>query len=118
MVDEALASVQQAVDQDGRNALAWARLAELHMASGNQQAALAAAKRAGEVNPELAKTQTVLGFANLSRMDTAAAKTASKSTAYDSRRPIRRPVGWAMMATCGFSTAPRIRSVICSRDCC
>ena len=45
------------------------------------------------------------------RVSTAFAITASMSSGCGSRRPIRRPVGWPRMSTCGFSSAAQIRLV-------
>ncbi|MBE7525821.1 hypothetical protein HS096_05910 [candidate division WWE3 bacterium] len=56
------------------NALAWARLAELQMSLGYQDRALDAAQHAVSLNADLAKTQTVLGFAYLLQIDTQSAK--------------------------------------------
>lgn len=58
------------------DALAWARLAELWLMLGHRRESLSAAQRAAELQPELARTNTVLGFAALARIDTAEAKAA------------------------------------------
>src|SRR2546423_1850640 len=47
----------------------------------------------------------------------AAANTASMSTSYGSREPIKRPVGCARMSTCGFPSALTVPAVISGRDC-
>lgn len=49
-----------------QNALAWARLAELHLMFGERGAAIAAAQEAIRLNPRLARSQSMLGFAYLS----------------------------------------------------
>jgi tetratricopeptide (TPR) repeat protein len=52
---------------------------------------LVAAKRAAGLNPELAKTQTVLGFAYLTRIDTQAAKASfEKAIELDNADPLAR----------------------------
>ena len=71
-----LESVKKAVELDPQNALAWARLAELHMSTGYLDRALKAAQHAADLNPLLSKTHTVLGFAHLTQINTEAAKTA------------------------------------------
>jgi tetratricopeptide (TPR) repeat protein len=73
-IEEARASVQKAVDLAPQNALAWARLAELEMMVGNLDRALDAANTATALDPELARTQTVLGFVHLARIEIRAAK--------------------------------------------
>ncbi|MDE2389229.1 MAG: FecR domain-containing protein, partial [Betaproteobacteria bacterium] len=74
-IDLALESVQKVVALDVKNALAWARLAELQMSLGYLDRALDAAQHAVSLNADLAKTQTVLGFAHLLQVDTQSAKT-------------------------------------------
>ncbi|NBQ67924.1 MAG: TonB-dependent receptor, partial [Nitrosomonadaceae bacterium] len=73
-IDAALESVQKALASDAQNALIWARLAELQMSVGYLERALDAAKLAVSLNPDLAKTQTVLGFAHLLQIDTRTTK--------------------------------------------
>jgi len=58
------------------NALAWARLAELRASFGDLRGALAAAERAASLDSKLSRTQTVLGFAHLTRVETDAARQA------------------------------------------
>lgn len=73
-IEEALSSVEEAARIDAKNALIWARLAELHMSTGYLDRALEAAQQAVNLNPHLGKTQVVLGFAHLLRIDTQKAK--------------------------------------------
>ncbi|WP_350117146.1 tetratricopeptide repeat protein [Nitrosomonas sp.] len=73
-IDAALESVQKALASDAQNALIWARLAELQMSVGYLERSLDAARLAVSLNPGLAKTQTVLGFAHLLQIDTQTAK--------------------------------------------
>ena len=61
---------------DPNNALAWARLAEIHMSFAELDDALEAAQKAVALNPNLSRTQMVLGFAYLTRVDTAESKKA------------------------------------------
>lgn len=75
-IDDALNSARRATELAPRNGLAWARRAELEMSIGNLAKALDAASTAAQIDPALAKIQTVLGFSYLTRMQTAAAKTA------------------------------------------
>ncbi len=72
-IDDALSSGREAVRLAPTNALAWARLAELEMSVGALGRGLDAAKRAAAIDPALAKTQTVLGFASLIGGDVRAA---------------------------------------------
>ncbi len=75
--DELLGVVPADPGGDRReHALALSRLAELWLSLGYPDRALATARRAAAVGPEVARAQTVLGFTALARMDTAAAKTA------------------------------------------
>lgn len=90
-IEQALASVQEALKIDTQNALAWARLAELQMSVGNLDLTLESARRAVELNPALAKTQTVLGFAHLLQIDTQSAKAIfSQAIALDQSDPMPR----------------------------
>lgn len=57
-------------------ALALARVAELHLAGGDLRASMRAAQSALEANPQLARTQTVFGFARLLEHATRAARQA------------------------------------------
>ena len=71
------------------HALALARLAEMWLALGDIGKAVAVANRAARVAPDLARTQTVLGFAELARVRTAAAKAAFEhAIARESRDPL------------------------------
>ncbi|MGR9106849.1 MAG: FecR domain-containing protein [Gammaproteobacteria bacterium] len=56
--------------------LAWARLAELHLMFGERDEALEAARKAEQLAPALARTQTVLGFAALAENRESDAKAA------------------------------------------
>ena len=64
---KARASLEKAVKLDPQNALAWARLAEIQSSFGELKKALKAAQKAVALEPDLARTQTVLGFAYLTQ---------------------------------------------------
>ncbi len=66
--------LQQAVELEPENALAWARLAELQLSFSRLDEALEAAQRAVAIDPNLSRTQTILGFAYLTRVDTGGRK--------------------------------------------
>ncbi len=90
-IEEALNSVQQVVDLDLQNALLWARLAELQMSVGELRLALDAAQEAVNLNPAIAKTQTVLGFAYLLKINTVEAKSIfTKAILLDQSDPMPR----------------------------
>lgn len=78
-IDGARASVAAVVQHAPDHALAWARLAELELALANLDGALDAAERAVALDAGVAKARTVLGFAQLVRVDPAAAQTAFDS---------------------------------------
>ncbi|MBS0423859.1 MAG: FecR domain-containing protein [Proteobacteria bacterium] len=90
-IEAALENVQKALASDAQNALIWARLAELQMSVGYLERALDAAKLAVSLNPDLAKTQTVLGFAHLLQIDTQTAKEVfHRAIALDQSDPMPR----------------------------
>jgi Tfp pilus assembly protein PilF len=66
----ARASLEKAVELEPGDALAWARLAEVRSSLGDLDGALEAAQKAVELEPGLSRTQTVLGFAHLTRVQT------------------------------------------------
>ena len=87
----ALKSVEEAVKLGPENALAWARLAELRQSFGRLDEALDAAKKAEAANPALSRTQTVLGFSYLLRVETKKAKAAfEKAITQDDADPLPR----------------------------
>ncbi len=90
-LEGARASLTKAVELEPRNALAWARLAELHSSFGMLDRALSAAQEAVTLEPNLSRTQTVLGFAYLTRVQTTPAKEAfEKAIAFDQADPLPR----------------------------
>jgi cytochrome c-type biogenesis protein CcmH/NrfG len=77
------------VQVEPENALAWARLAEIHMSFGELDEALDAAKKASSLNPNLSRTQTVLGYASLMQINTKEAKaTFEKAIELDQADPL------------------------------
>lgn len=90
-IEDALASAREAVKRDEASGIAWARVAELEMSMGNLRAALTAAERATAVSPRLSRTQTILGFAHLTRIDLDKAKEAfAAAIELDSADPLPR----------------------------
>jgi tetratricopeptide (TPR) repeat protein len=84
-------SLEEAVRLAPDNALAWARLAELRSSFGLLDGALEAARTATDLDPNLSRTQTVLGFAYLLRVDTAQAKASfGRAIALDPADPMPR----------------------------
>lgn len=84
-------SVEKAVALDPLNALAFARLAELDSSFGDLDKTFAAAQKAASLDPSLARTQTVLGFAYLTRVQTAEARQAfEKAILLDQADPLPR----------------------------
>lgn len=83
--------LQTAVILDPKNALAWARLAELHSSVGELDQSLEAAQKAVELEPNLSRTQTILGYAYLTQVKTGPAKAAfEKALALDQADPLPR----------------------------
>jgi tetratricopeptide (TPR) repeat protein len=79
------------VKLEPQNALAWARLSEMWASFGELKRALEAAQRAAALEPNLSRTQTVLGYAYLMRIKTKDAKAAfQKAIALDSADPLPR----------------------------
>ncbi len=73
------------------NPLVWARLAEIWLALGYRDRALAAAEKAMELPPDLSRTQTVFGFAALSGHRREEAEVAfSRAIELDSAYPLPR----------------------------
>jgi len=85
------ATLIDAVKQTPDNALAWARLAEIHMSFGDLGKALDAAKEAVALSQDLSRTQTVLGYAYLTQVKTEKAKKAfEKAIELDQADPLPR----------------------------
>jgi ferric-dicitrate binding protein FerR (iron transport regulator) len=100
-LDGARASVEQASRRDPRNVLVLARLSELWLSLGDLDRALETANGAVALNPNIARTQTVLGFAYLTQIKTADAKQAfEKAIGQDSADPLPRlGLGLALIRT-------------------
>lgn len=73
-LEQALHSALQATVANQHNALAWARVAELQLSSGEMADALSTAQKAVSLDSQLSRTQTVLGFAHLLQIDIEVAK--------------------------------------------
>jgi tetratricopeptide (TPR) repeat protein len=87
----ALGSLEEAVKLAPENALAWARLAELQQSFGDLDKSLDSAKKAAALRPDLSRTQTVLGFSHLTRVETVEAKGAfEKAIKLDDADPLPR----------------------------
>jgi Tfp pilus assembly protein PilF len=90
-LDGARAALQDAVRVAPDDALAWARLAEIHSSFGDLKAADEAARQAVALEPNLARTQTVLGFSRLTQVRTKEATDAfERAIALDSADPLPR----------------------------
>ncbi|MGD9322029.1 MAG: FecR domain-containing protein, partial [Desulfobacteraceae bacterium] len=90
-LEGAKASLEEAVKLEPENALAWARLAELWSGLGYLNKSLEAAQKATALSPNLARTQTVLGFAYLTQVKTVDARVAfTKAISLDQADPLPR----------------------------
>ncbi len=79
------------MQQEPENALAWARLAEIRSSFGDLGDALDAAQEAARLQPNLSRTQTVLGFAYLTQVKTDQAKAAfERAITLDQADPLSR----------------------------
>ncbi len=78
-----------AVKRQPKDALAWARLAELQLMLGERNEAIAAAEKSSALAPGLGRAHTILGFAALSGFRVAAAtKSFEKAIAADNADPM------------------------------
>ena len=68
-IEAARDTMQQAVQDEPDNALAWARLSELWLMQGYRDRALKAARKARRLARELERVESVLGFAGLAAID-------------------------------------------------
>ncbi|TVQ84597.1 MAG: TonB-dependent receptor, partial [Chromatiaceae bacterium] len=88
-IEAARDAMRTAVQRHPGDALAWARLAELELMLGRRTEALAAARTADSLAPNLARTKLVLGFNALARFRTAEARGAfERAIALESADPL------------------------------
>lgn len=88
-IGEARETLLQAVEKQPEDALAWARLAELHLMMGDRQQATDAAQKAEALAPNLGRTQITLGFVALAEFRAADARAAfEKAIALDAADPL------------------------------
>ncbi len=91
-------SLEHAVAASPRNALAWARLAELRLFLGERERALAAAQTATGLAADLERTWSVLGFVHLAGLDLRRAREAfTRAAGLDEGAPLPR-LGLALTA--------------------
>ncbi len=72
-IPQARDTLLEAVKRQPQDALAWARLAELHLMLGERSESTAAADRAASLAPELGRSLTTRGFASLATFRIASA---------------------------------------------
>lgn len=90
-LEEAREVLREATERNPEDALVWARLAEVEQMFGRLGASQRAAERAVALAPELSRTQMVLGFAALTRIDIDRAEAAfERAIALDSAEPLAR----------------------------
>jgi tetratricopeptide (TPR) repeat protein len=90
-LEGARTSLEKAVQLEPKNALAWARLAEIQSSFGAGKKALNAAQTAVALQPDLSRTQTVLGFAYLTQVKTQQAREAfARAIRLDQADPLPR----------------------------
>jgi tetratricopeptide (TPR) repeat protein len=90
-LEGALASLREAVKIEHGNALARARLSELLLSFGRLDEALGEARKAAGQNPDIARTQSVLGFAYLAQIKTKESRDAfERAIVLDQADPLPR----------------------------
>ncbi len=90
-LDKALQAAELAVKYAPHDAMVWARKAELELALGLSSDSKKTAQRALGLDATLERTQTVMGFAYLLRMDTdEALQSFEKAVKQDSTSPLAR----------------------------
>ncbi len=111
-------SVEKAVELEPDNAIALARLAELYSSFGEQGKALATAQKAAAADPNLSRTQTVLGFAYLTQIRTAEAREAfNKAIELDQADSLARlGLGLAMIRDGGLEEGRQQLEIAASLD--
>jgi Tfp pilus assembly protein PilF len=90
-LEKAQAAADQAAKLAPHDAMVWARKAELELSQGLTSESKQAAEKAIALDANLERTQTVLGFSYLLRMETdAAIETFNKAIQFDSTAPLPR----------------------------
>ena len=90
-LNKAKYSIEQAVNIAPDSAVAWARLAELHLMFGELDDALKAANYAVKIAPNLSRALNVLGFSQLTNLNLAEAELAfNKAIKLDQADPLPR----------------------------
>lgn len=90
-LDSAYRETLKATKRGPDHAMAWARLAELRLSTGDLKGALKAAQKAVALDATLTHTQTVLGYAYLTRVNIKESKQAfTKAIEIDSAAPLPR----------------------------
>jgi tetratricopeptide (TPR) repeat protein len=108
---EARDTLLKAVDQSPEDALAWARLSELWLMLGERKQSREAAQRAAALQPSLARTQYVLGFAALSEIRLREARAAfERAIALDSADPLPH-LGLGLAKIRGGQLVPGTRDI-------
>ena len=117
-LDGARETLERAVESEPTNALVWARLAELHLSFGDLGDALDAASTAVGHEPNLVRSQTVLGYAYLTQVRTREAKEAfQRAIELDQGDPVPRlGLGLAMIREGDLSEGRREIEVASSLD--
>lgn len=117
-LEKAKASVEQVLTQTPDNALAWARLSELWMMQGYLNRALEAAEKAVALNPNIARTHTVVGFAYLAKYQYIAARLAFQNAVQlDQSDPLARlGLGLAKIRASNLDEGRREMEIAASLD--
>jgi tetratricopeptide (TPR) repeat protein len=90
-IQRALEETKQATQLAPTDPLAWARRSDLELSLGHLDQSLSAAHKAIALDPDLARTQIVLGFAHLTQIQTGEAKAAfEKAITMDPAAPLAR----------------------------
>ncbi len=90
-LENALAMSKKALLLEPQDALLWARRAELEEENGLTDDSLSSAKKALELDPKLERTQVVMGFINLGRIDLdEALSNFEAALRFDSTSPLAR----------------------------
>jgi len=83
--------LEEATRLDGENAFAWARLSEIWQSLGYLDKSLVEAQKAISINPNISRTQSVLGFAYLTQIKIKESKEAfEKAIILDQAAPLPR----------------------------